>query len=68
MLGVMLRIIAFGRSRAARKLVEPDVVYVTTAAIGNSPVMTSIAAQIDKSEKDLEKLRSQFKSLQASLV
>jgi len=48
-------------------------VRITTAAKGGGLAakvakLTALAAQIDKSEKDLEKLRSQFKSLQASLV
>jgi hypothetical protein len=36
-----------------------------TAKVGK---LTSLAAQIDKAEKDLDKLKAQFKSMQASLV
>ena len=34
-----------GRSRAERRLVEPDVVYVTITATRSNPAITSMAAQ-----------------------
>src|SRR3954471_8080210 len=45
-LGVMLRMGGAGRSRAARRLVEPEVVYVTMSATGMTRATVFIAAQI----------------------
>jgi cell division protein FtsB len=35
---------------------------------GKVAKLTNLAAQIDRSEKELEKLKAQFKALKASLV
>ena len=47
-------------------------VRVTTSTkgglAGKVAKLTSLAAQIDRSEKELEKLKAQFKTLKASLV
>ena len=48
-------------------------VRVTTSSkagglAGKVAKLTSLAAQIDRSEKELEKLKAQFKTLKASLV
>ena len=44
--GVRLRIGALGRSRAARKLLDPDFVYVTAAGIERVCTMRCIASEI----------------------
>ena len=44
--GVRLRMGEHGRSRAARRLLDPELVYVTAAATGRVCAMRRIASEI----------------------
>ena len=46
MWGVRLRMGALGRSRAARRLLDPELVYVTAAATDRVCAMRRIASEI----------------------